>query len=124
MIKLVYCVRKRSGMADAEFYDYWLNTHGSIACKLAALQGVRKYVQSHALNTELNAGLRASRGMAAPYEGIAELWWDDLESLERDFSSTDLASGFEELLKDEAQFIDFSQSCAFVTKEHRLYEDM
>ncbi len=35
MVKLVYCVRKRSDLSDEEFHDYWLNQHGPLVARLA-----------------------------------------------------------------------------------------
>jgi hypothetical protein len=30
MIKLVFCVRKRSDLSTEEFYRHWLNDHGPL----------------------------------------------------------------------------------------------
>ncbi len=61
MIKLVYCVRKRADLSQAEFHRYWLEEHGPRARRHADAIYAARYVQSHTLDTELNAGLRASR---------------------------------------------------------------
>ena len=46
MIKLVYCITKKPGLTDREFFDYWKNVHGPIG---ARIPGLRKLVQSHRL---------------------------------------------------------------------------
>jgi len=30
MIKLVYCITKKAGLTDEEFFHYWENIHGPI----------------------------------------------------------------------------------------------
>jgi hypothetical protein len=38
--------------------------------------GIRRYVQSHALDAAAVAHLRAGRGSDQPFDGIARLWFD------------------------------------------------
>jgi hypothetical protein len=47
MIKLVYCITKKPGLSDKEFFDYWKNLHGAIG---ANIPGLRKLVQSHTIS--------------------------------------------------------------------------
>ena len=122
MIKLVYCLRKRSGLSDEEFHDYWRNAHGRIASALCAKENVIRYVQSHKIDTELNAGIRQSRGLTDAFDGIAELWWENLDAVRDDMANDALAADFEKLLADEAKFVDFSRSSAFFTDEVALYD--
>lgn len=71
MIKLVYCITKRPGLGDEQFYRYWREVHGPLG---ARIPGLRRLVQSHTL--------AASRDIRSPdFDGMAELWFDDLESL-------------------------------------------
>jgi hypothetical protein len=44
VIKLVYCISKKRGLTDEEFFQYWLNVHAPIG---ARIPGLRKLVQSH-----------------------------------------------------------------------------
>src|SRR5262249_9996129 len=46
MIKLVYCITKKAGLTDQEFFDYWKNIHGPIGARIPRL---RRLVQSHRL---------------------------------------------------------------------------
>jgi hypothetical protein len=43
MIKLVYCITKKTGLTDEEFFHYWEKIHGPIG---ARIPGLRKLVQS------------------------------------------------------------------------------
>jgi len=81
MVKLVYCVRKRDDVSDDEFHRYWLEQHGPFVCSFAEAIAAVRYVQSHTILPEANARLQAGRGLAAPYEGTTEVWWNSLEDL-------------------------------------------
>jgi hypothetical protein len=44
MIKLVYCITKKPGLTDEEFFRYWKDVHGPLGTRLP---GLRRLVQSH-----------------------------------------------------------------------------
>ncbi len=46
MVKLVYCITKKAGFTDEEFFHYWENIHGPIGARIPRL---RRLVQSHRL---------------------------------------------------------------------------
>ena len=81
MIKLVMCLRRKDGMTRAEFQDYWRNSHAPLFMRFADAFGTKKYLQAHTLDSPLNDGIRASRGMAEPYDGVAEVWFESEEAL-------------------------------------------
>ncbi len=122
MIKLVYCVRRRADIADAEFHRYWLEDHGPLVRRWAQAIRARKYIQSHTCAPALNDLLLKSRGLAAPYDGITEVWWDDEASCRTGFEGADAAEAHRALLEDEAKFIDFGQSRVFMTEEHVIFD--
>ena len=43
MVKLVYCITKKVGLTDEEFFHYWQKVHGPIGARIPQL---RKLVQS------------------------------------------------------------------------------
>ncbi len=118
MIKLVFCVRRRADLSAQQFRKYWLETHGPLVRSHAAVLGIQRYVQSHTLEGTVNDQLRASRGAAAAYDGIAEVWWADRESMERTLSAKEAAAAGKALAVDEAKFIDLARSSLFLTEEH------
>lgn len=122
MIKLVYCVARRSDVAEDEFHRYWLNDHGPLVRGFAAAIKAKKYIQSHTVAPEINAALEESRGLPPAYGGITEVWWDDLESLEAGMSSEEGRAAHQALKEDEAKFIDFSKSRVFMTEEHVIFD--
>lgn len=121
MVKLVFCCRRKPGTSREAFQKRWLEVHGPLVRKLRSeLPMMRRYVQSHTLPEAANEALRASRGTMAPYDGITEVWFDDLESMGGDGGEASLAAS-QRLLEDEAEFIDFSRSNVFLTVEHEIF---
>jgi uncharacterized protein (TIGR02118 family) len=108
MIKLVYCITKKPGLSDREFFDYWKNVHGPIG---ARIPGLRRLVQSHR---------RALPGDAhrPDYDGMAELWFDNVEDLLAARQSPEWKASTE----DERNFIDHSKVAYFVSEECVIFE--
>ena len=122
MIKLVFCVRRRSDLSVDDFKKYWVENHAPLVKKHAAALGARRYVQSHTVEDETNAELRASRGTTEAFDGIAEVWWDSRDALTAVLSRPEGQAAGDELLEDERNFIDLSRSCLFLTDEHEIFE--
>jgi uncharacterized protein (TIGR02118 family) len=122
MVKLVYCLCRRADISPEEFYDYWVNTHGPKVKDAAAAMRARRYVQSHTCAPELNEVFLKSRGLAPPYDGITEVWWDSVEELKAAMASPDGSEVMAKLMEDETHFIDFSQSRVFITTEHLIFD--
>lgn len=120
MIKLIMCLRRRSDLTREQFQDYWLNQHGPFFQKNAGAMRSKKYVQSHTLDSPLTAGMRDARGMQPDYDGVAEVWFSSEEDLMEAMSSTEGEQLSAALLEDEKNFIDHSQSSAFIVNEVEL----
>jgi len=106
MIKLVYCITKKPGLSDAEFFHYWKHVHGPIG---ARIPGLRRLVQSHAVRVPGDAH-------AGDYDGIAELWFDDYDALLAARQSRE----WQESSADEANFIDHRRVAYFISQEHEI----
>ena len=122
MIKLVYCVRRLPDLPEEAFHRYWLERHGPLVRSLAAAIRARRYVQSHTIEPALNDVLLQSRGLAPPYDGITEVWWESLEEMLEGAATPEGAEAALRLIEDEASFIDFSQSRVFLTREHVIFD--
>lgn len=120
MIKFVMCITRRAGMTREEFKDYWQTQHGPFFMRHADAMGAKRYVQSHTLDSPLNEGLRASRGMLAEYDGVAEVWFESEQALMAGMSSPEGQKLGAALLEDEGHFIDHSKSSAFIVSEHEF----
>jgi uncharacterized protein (TIGR02118 family) len=106
VIKLVYCITKKPGLSDAEFFHYWKNVHGPIG---ARIPGLRKLVQSHTIPA-------TNQIRVADYDGMAELWFDDLDALLTARRSPEWQASTE----DEKNFVDGSKAAFFITEEHEV----
>ena len=122
MVKLVYCLRRRANVSPEEFYRYWLDTHGPKVKNAAEAMRALRYVQSHTCEPEVNEAFVASRGLAPGYDGITEVWWNSIEDLKSAMASPAGAEAMAMLREDETRFIDFSQSCVFMTTEHLIFD--
>lgn len=71
MIKLVYCITRKPGMTEEEFFDYWKNVHAPLG---ARIPGVRKFVQSRRINVSADKH-------PGDFDGMVELWFDNVEAL-------------------------------------------
>ncbi len=86
MIKMVFLVHRRSDLDSESFRKYWREIHAQIARKIP---GLRKYIQHHALPSP--------DGSPPAYDGIAEIWWDDQEAMEKAFASPEGQAVFADL---------------------------
>jgi len=109
MIKLVYCITKKTGLTDEEFFRYWEKIHGPIGARIPRL---RRLVQSHRIPI---AGDRRP----PDYDGVAELWFDDLDALLAARESPEWKASS----KDEANFIDPNRVAYFVSQERVIFDD-
>jgi uncharacterized protein (TIGR02118 family) len=76
-MKVHIWLRKKPGSSDAEFRDYWLNTHAPIAGQ--GYEHLKSYVA--------NLVTRVPEGQERPYDGVAELTWDDRDGFKADMAS-------------------------------------
>ena len=122
MIKFVMCARRNPAISSAEFQDYWLNHHGPLFKKYADTYRAVRYVQSHTIDSPLNANLRASRGTAAAYDGVGEIWWRSEEDFLAAVNSEEGQRLRKVFIDDENKFLNLHESSAFFTVEHVLIE--
>ena len=120
MIKLIFCLHRLPHLSAEEFRQYWFERHAPLVRSYAATLGIRRYVQTHALEGPLNAALRESRGGPEPFDGAAELWWDSAEALAAVLSTDAGRAASLALLEDERKFIDLARSPLFVAEERPI----
>lgn len=104
MIKAIYFMYRKPGWAVEEFQDYWRSTHGDIVRKIP---GIRRYTQCHTLLSGYG------RPTPPPADGIEELSFDSLESMEVLETSEEGRSAIADLEK----FADTSRVCRIITEE-------
>ena len=104
MIKAITCIKRKSGMSVEDFQTYWRTDHAKVVKRLP---GLRRYIQSHALL----AGYRKGELI---YDGIAEIWVDDVAAL-RAMAGT---AAYGAVQTDEENFIDRAKMALILTQEH------
>jgi len=75
MIKFVQCVRRKPGMSKQDFGEHWAEYCNQIRAIADASSGQR-CVFSRSLTVEQNLEIIQERGTKAPYDGMAEVWWE------------------------------------------------
>ena len=84
MIKVVAAIRRRPGMAQAEYFDYIENVHGKLARDNPL--GLSRYVQNHVKDAAFGVTGDASHLTVLPRDSVTELWFEDFPALGRTFA--------------------------------------
>jgi len=120
MVKISYLMRRLPHLSLEEFQSYWSQKHPQAAPEDAfSTLGVKRYVQVLPMETDarkLVIGPRA--GQVEPFDGVAELWVENIEALERDWSTEKAKEYLEIFFKDEQNFIDWTRSTILVSNEN------
>lgn len=110
MVKVMACLKRRSGMSSEEFRRYWRDVHGPLVRSVPEFtRHVRRYVQSHAVSDHVPGVPTAP----SPFDGVAELWFDSLEDAARAYAEPRF---HEILLPDGLKFFD-PEGCVFLVAE-------
>ncbi len=112
MVKLIGFVRRKPGMSVADFRHYWKDVHYPLVRDLPEIKRyVLRYVQSHALDWQPTA---PGAPTPQPYDGVAELWFDNAEDLAAAFSSPVYA---QVVNPDELKFLDLPNCVSLIIEE-------
>ena len=107
-------------MSAEEFRAYWREHHAELVRSVAPVLGIRRYVQLDPEGGPAAEALARSRGEAATFDGIAELWFDDEEAILRSTDTERGRTAARALLEDEANFIDLPRSPIWLYREHSV----
>lgn len=119
MIRLIFVLRRKSSLSRDEFQKYWHEVHGPLVASHATTLNIHRYVQDHTLDDPMNEQMARDRGgMEPPYDGVAELWWTTREVLAGTFGNSAAQTAGQELLEDEAKFIDLANSPLWLAYEY------
>jgi uncharacterized protein (TIGR02118 family) len=122
VIKLLFCLRRRADVSPEAFHRYWRDTHGPLVARHAATLRIRRYLQSHTIDSPTARALAVSRGGGEPFDGVAELWWDSEADLAEASATPAGQAGGVGLLEDEARFIVHMRSQIWLAVEHRVVD--
>ena len=114
--------RSRPGLSREAFQDYWRTQHAPLVRAAAPALAIKRYVQSHSVSEPVLQAAAAARGIpvgdgAQAFDGIAELWFESIESLSAASATEEGRKHAMILLADEAKFIDLPRSRLFGVRE-------
>ena len=103
MIKQASYFKRRPDLDLTAFHEYWKTRHADVVRKLG---GFKRYVQNHTVGDD------------GPFDGIAEVWFDDMAAMRATVGSGELAN----IRADEANFIDAASMGTIITTEHVIID--
>jgi hypothetical protein len=116
LIRYINCFRKLPDMSIEDFRDYWQGAEfDDLIRKVAELTGARHYTKSLTLQVSMGEHLISDRGLAQPYDGIVEYYWDNANHLAGVYASDAAAALNRQVQHYQSQFIDLANSTAFFT---------
>jgi uncharacterized protein (TIGR02118 family) len=83
VIKSISLLSRKAGLTHEQFVRHWVDVHAPLA---HAVPGLRRYVQSHIVQERRRPDIPA---LDVAIDGIAELWYDDHESMARALASAE-----------------------------------
>ncbi len=86
-LTMLVFLKRRSDLSPEAFHAYWRDVHGPLG---ALVPGVRRYVQHHAVSN-LYTG-----GREPVYDGVAQTWFDDLDTMRAAADTEQLAATLED----------------------------
>ncbi len=112
MIKFTILLVRKDSLTREQFIQHHRDVHAALFMSVAVVQDtVRRYVQQHAIAVEL-PGLPPLK-----YDGITELWFDDVDAIGRLFSDPEY---LERIRPDEASFLDLARCDFIVSNENAV----
>lgn len=122
MIKMVVEVWKKDGMTDEAFSRRWLVEHGALVKHHAKAMGFVRYIQSHKQPSAAIDEFAAGRGWKRPPDGLTEVWWESVDSMNAALGSPEGQAASAALAADEAQFIEGPKISAFLATEEVIFD--
>lgn len=119
MVKLTFCLFRRPDLGLDEFLARW-DEHVPLVQRVAGDLAVLRYVQVHTWPGGANDRLRIARGSPPPFDGIAETWYESLETARAAAASQAGRAAWAALVEDERRFIDLSTSPILFGTEHEI----
>jgi uncharacterized protein (TIGR02118 family) len=116
MIKLLVFLKRKPGMSSEDFHKYWTTKHAEIVTGQAGfMKYLRRYVQSHNIDDAL---LDFPGGGHTGFDGMVEVWFDDVKSMKAAFETPDYINT---IRPDEPNFLDMDGFRVMVVEEHPKY---
>jgi uncharacterized protein (TIGR02118 family) len=115
LIKLNILMVRRSDLTFEQFDKYWRDVHGPLfASQSEVKRYVRRYIQEHHAKHTMPGTVSSS------FDGIAEIWFDDISAANAFFQSDDYKQN---VIPDEETFMDRTRCELLFTNSHGVIID-
>jgi hypothetical protein len=123
IIKCCYPLNFRPELGRDKGQYRWMTGHADLTRRFGEAMYFLRYIQSHTIDSPVQEILRDPRGTMEPYDGITEVWWNqvDLTLLMNTPGSAGMEA-FALLGPDEYRFMDISRSSVWFSKEQVFVE--
>ena len=106
MIKRLTAWHALPDVSREQALAHWRTSHAEL---VAAVPGVRRYVQNHC-----TTGPAGDAGSEPPYTGLGEVWFDDVGAAEAAMTTPEWAR----VIDDAARFMNLARTTAAWAEEH------
>ena len=114
MIKWFGLIKRKSGLTREECLQHWKEIHGPLFVS-KNVPGLRRYIQHHHAKV-------TSPEFDRDIDGIAEIWFDDIESAQAFLQWHRFSDEAKDLRQDLRLWINVKESPDFFSEEHVLKE--
>lgn len=121
MIKLVFCVRRKSDLSVADFRKRWQDYQIHTRAIAKALHATR-VTHSLTLAIEENETFMLTRGTAEPFDGLIEVWWKDSSPINAGARDKQIQEMILRMRADQKNLADLPNSMIFFASEDDVEE--
>ncbi len=122
MIKMVVPVWRHPDLTQEQFEARWRGAHADLVTKCAKAMGFVRYIQSHKIDAPELDEFARGRGWAQSCDGLTEVWYESMESMEAAMASPEGQAASLLLQEDETAFCHTPRMSAFLTREHVIFD--
>lgn len=116
VIKVIALLKRKPGLSREQFSDYWFAKHAPLGERIAPpLALSARYIQNHAL--------AMASGGEAPYDAVAELYFENAAAMKRWTDWYNSPAG-KPLRDDENEFMDVAKRVVIVTDERVMRDNL
>lgn len=123
MFKMSFAVYRRADLTQEAFLAYWSGPHADLVRQHASALRIRRYVQLHAVPSEMTLKLTQARQCMPPHDGVSQIWWDSEADRLAAAASEEGRRASEILREDELQLCDVRRGSVAFGYEHVIIDD-
>ena len=113
MIKSFWVMKRRNGLTRDQFLRHWKEIHGPMFLSKKDLPQLRKYIQNHPAKV-------TRPEFDTDIDGIAELWFDDIESAQAFLQWHRFSDEAKELREDDKLLANVKEGFNLFAEEHAV----